>query len=278
MHLKDLNKKQYAWLYLILFGLTNLWVISNGFLLCQYHPFFFVNQLDLSLNFLFLINLPHFLISNLPLQAAMDSAWIALNSILVLAVIKKSPSTRLLAFTCCIYNAVYGMMVCLFTTLSIHGFASWVIVPLIFAGLNKEDDYYFINLVRFAFLIIWVSTAVWKIRAGGIFNAEQMSAILFQQHVAYMYANHDTYSVFISWFINHPKISYLVYLAAFLFELIFIVGFFTKKWDKAIILLFFIFLLMDFVFMRINYIFWGVFIIPFFYFEGYPVHHKIAAQ
>ena len=57
----------------------------------------------------------------------------------------------------------------------------------------------------------------------------------------------------ISYVIDHARLGYLLYLLATLVELSFIVGFFTRKYDKILALLFLLFLVMDHLLMRITY-------------------------
>jgi hypothetical protein len=115
--------------------------------------------------------------------------------------------------------------------------------------------------MRYIFLLIFFSTACWKIRAGGIFNPEQMSGILVSQHSACLAAHPaGWYAKFIMFFISSGKISYTIYILATALELFFFIGFFTKRFDRLLICLFLLFILFDCFFMKINYVSWASFL------------------
>ncbi len=84
---------------------------------------------------------------------------------------------------------------------------------------------------------------------------EQMSGVLVFQHKD-MLANSPEYwqSRFIVYLINHQVLSYALYLCSTVIELTFIVGFFTKKYDRLLALAFILFLIMDYLLMRIPYL------------------------
>lgn len=108
---------------------------------------------------------------------------------------------------------------------------------------------------------MFFSAGLWKIRAGGIFNPEEMGAILLKQHAAYLiHSPGDWFSRIINYLVINYRFSYLLYLASIIMELFFIVGFFTKKADKLLILIFLLFVLFDFFLMRINYFAWVTFV------------------
>lgn len=81
-----------------------------------------------------------------------------------------------------------------------------------------------------------------------------MSGVLLYQH-AELLSNSPGYwqTDLIQWLIGHPSIGYTFYLLATLFELVFIVGFFTKKYDHLLIIGFIVFLIFDHLIMRIPY-------------------------
>jgi hypothetical protein len=74
-----------------------------------------------------------------------------------------------------------------------------------------------------------------------------MSGILLMQHKEFLVASPQ------HWIIRNHYIGYFLFLASTVLELIFSIGFFTKKYDKQLFILFILFLIMDFIVMRINY-------------------------
>jgi hypothetical protein len=120
-------------------------------------------------------------------------------------------------------------------------------------ALNVKTFYFLLHGLRYFFLFFFSSAGIWKIVQQGIFNIEQMSGVLLYQHKEYLTSSSNWYSTAVLWLINHSSISYLLYFAAFLVELSFIIGFFTKKFDLFLAAAFLLFLLMDILLMRINY-------------------------
>ena len=108
--------------------------------------------------------------------------------------------------------------------------------------------------MRYFFLFFFASAAIWKLRQGGTFNPEQMSGILLMQHKEYLVSAPDYwYTHFIYWLVKHQAIGFVLYLTGTLLEMVFIIGFFTKKYERILLMLFIAFLIMDFFIMRISY-------------------------
>jgi len=95
-----------------------------------------------------------------------------------------------------------------------------------------------------------------------------MSAILVKQHVTNLLDQPNSwFSNFITYLITHKTLSYIIYLLATLSEFVFIVGFFTKKFDRLLIVIFITFVALDYFLMEINYFSW----IAFWLACGFPV-------
>jgi hypothetical protein len=108
--------------------------------------------------------------------------------------------------------------------------------------------------LRYFFLFFFASAGIWKLVQHGAFNSEQMSGILLYQHKEFLTSSPEKwYSYFIYWLINNQGTSYFLYLAGTVIELLFIFGFFTKKFDKWLIGGFLLFLCFNAVIMRIHY-------------------------
>ena len=91
-------------------------------------------------------------------------------------------------------------------------------------------------------------------RREGAFNAVQMSGVLLYQHKEFLTSSPDHWlSHFFYWIINHPLVGYLIYLLGTLLELLFLSGFFTRKFDRILLYAFILFLLLDLFLMRIYY-------------------------
>ena len=155
-----------------------------------------------------------------------------------------------------IFNWIYILCYVLFPSTSIEGRLAGLLLPILFAVRTRRTAsfYYILHGIRYCFLFFFVSAGLWKLRTGAIFNIDQMSGILLMQHKEFLVASpQHWYSAFIYWIIRNHYIGYFLYLASTILELIFSIGFFTKKYDRQLFILFILFLIMDFIVMRINY-------------------------
>lgn len=194
-------------------------------------------------------------------QILLDSLFLLLPIGLVLCCIANYRLQYYLAAATAVFNLIYAVLLAAVSPLSIEGFTAWMVLPLVLAFKKDATFYYLIQTMRYFFLLIFFSAGCWKIRAGGIFNWEQMSGILLTQHAAVLVEIPGSlFSRFINYLVIHQKLSYLLYLFATLSELIFVIGFFTKKFDKLLMVLFLLFVLFDYFLMGINYFSWVTFL------------------
>jgi hypothetical protein len=236
-------------------------LLCNASLLHQFQPVFFTNRLDFSLNLLVLTDLPALVIRNSFVSFFLDTLYFLLPALLVLLCLINNKFQYFIALLNSIFNFIYALLISSLSAYSIEGFVGWILLPLIFTFKTDKGFYYALSSVRYVFLLIFFSAGVWKIRAGGIFNVEQMSGILIAQHAAYITGyTEDWFTKAIEYLISHSKVSYTFYLTAAIAELVFLIGFFTKKYDKFLIIIFLLFVLFNFIIMRINYFSWVAFL------------------
>ena len=233
----------------------------HGMMLHQLAPVFFLNKLDVTVNVVLLTNL-HTAVMNSPvLQLTLDGLYFLLPVLLCICCIGGYRLQYILAIATAVFNLCYGILLSTMSPLSIEGFTGWIMLPLVFAFKKDGYFYYMLHTMRYFFLLIFASAALWKIRAGGIFNTEQMSAILLKQHAAHLVGSPgDWFSKFINYLVIHKQLSYCIYLMATLCELVFFIGFFTKKYDKALVIIFLAFITFNYFLMGINYFAWSAFL------------------
>ncbi|MEO5944981.1 MAG: hypothetical protein ABIP30_17415 [Ferruginibacter sp.] len=260
MQLTDKHIKQFLGSYLAWFIIYYVWIFCTGLLFSQVQPVFFLNRLDLTGNILMLGNLQHLLIKSQSLRIIFDLLYLLLPCLLVFFNLKKSKAVPYIAIATAVFSFVYNYFYTLMIFVSPEVFVVWMFMPFIFSTCSIKGIYFRLHTVRIIFLVFFLSSALWKIRAGGIFNTDQMSGVLKSQHAPHLVNNiSDWYAAMISWFISHPAISYTLYLFAFLAEFSFIVGFFTTRFDKYLLILFCMFIIGDYFFMEINYCSWFAF-------------------
>lgn len=162
-----------------------------------------------------------------------------------------SPIAALVMF---LVNFCYIQCYTLYPINSIEAQISWLLFPLVFIPRNEKTFALLFDGLRYFFLFFFASAAAWKIAQGGLFNMDQMQGILLFQHNQ-MLTNSPGYwqTNLLYYLIQHPVLSYSVYLSAMLLEASFIIGFFTKRFDKLLAIVFIIFLIADYFIMRIPY-------------------------
>ncbi len=151
-------------------------------------------------------------------------------------------------------NWIYLQCYFLYPISSYTIFIAWLIFPLIFIAFKEETFALLFDGVRYFFLYFFLSAGIWKIINGSVFNPIQLSAILMEQHKEILTASpHYWLSYFYQFLIRHTALSYSLYLIVAAMELSFLLGFFTKRWDRYLILIYFLFLIADYLIMRIPY-------------------------
>ena len=256
------HRKRFAIFYLICFAVYYGWYCYHGLLLHQLAPVFFHNKLDITSNIIQLSDLFNIVIRTQWLQILFDTLFLLLPLLLCVCCVAGYRVQYLLAITAAIFNLVYAVLLSSMSALSMEGFVGWMMLPIVLAFRNEASFYYALQSMRYFFLLIFFSAAIWKIRTGAIFNTEQMSSILVNQHAACLVDQPDSwFSNFIKYLINHKQLSYSIYLLATLSEFVFVVGFFTKRFDKLLIIIFLAFVGLDYFLMSINYFSWTAFLV-----------------
>ena len=162
--------------------------------------------------------------------------------------------SKLVAVLMLLINWMYVQCYTLYPTNSIEAHIAWLLFPIAFLTANAKTFRLLMEGLRYFFLFFFVSAGIWKIVTGSIFNTEQMTGILLYQHADLLLTSTGYWQTnFIQWLIDHPTIGFSLYLAATLLELLFIIGFFTKKYDHLLIAGAILFLIFDQLIMRIPY-------------------------
>ncbi len=265
---------QFAIFYISCFAISYGWILYYGLNLSTYNPIFFVNKLDISNNLLWLTNIQNTIISQKWICILLDLIYGLLPLLLLFTVYKEKKISNYVAIALSLYNLMYSLLLSSFTFLSIHMFISWIFIPLLFCGQKEKDFYYSLQSLRIIFIVIFFSTGLWKIVNEGLYNMEQMSAILFKQHISYISNNQESFiGSIILFFIKHKTFSFALYLIGFILEFSFVIGLFTKRFDKYLMFALALFIILDYSIMFINYFHWLVFI-GVFYFSKFKLSEE----
>ena len=239
--------------YCILFYALAIFKWCNNMLLYQQQPLFFYDTFDM-FTWLFmqtgihqwLLLTKHFLL--------FDLLYYTAPLPLLMCSYLKPKLSWLAAVYLLTANWVYLQCYFLYPISSYTIFVVWLVFPVIFIARKEELFSLLFSGVRYFFLYFFLSAGVWKLVNSGVFNTAQLSAILLEQHKE-MLTNSPGYrlSHFYQWLINHQTLSYILYLVVTAMELSFLIGFFTKRFDVFLIVIYFIFLFADYFVMRIPY-------------------------
>lgn len=162
--------------------------------------------------------------------------------------------TTITALLMLLINWIYIQCYTLYPSNSIEAHTAWLLLPVAFLVSNPNTFRLLMEGLRYFFLFILVSAGIWKIISGAVFNLQQMSGVLLYQHADLLSNSPDYWQAnLFQWLIDHQVFSYILYLFATIFELLFIAGFFTKKYDRLLIIAFIVFVICNHLLMRIPY-------------------------
>jgi hypothetical protein len=241
--------------YIVIFYLLALYNWFSGMFLYQLHPILFRTPFDGTIWLLMQTGIHQWLLNNRAGCFFFDIIFYSFPLVYWwLCERKQIVSPLVLGISWLIFNWIYILCYVLFPSNSIEGHLAGLLLPILFATRRTVSFYFILHGIRYFFLFFFVSAGLWKIRTGAIFNMDQMSGILLMQHKEFLIAGpQHWYSSFIYWIIRNPPIGYFLYVISTALELIFLIGFFTKKYDKQLFILFILFLIMDFMIMHIPY-------------------------
>ena len=240
--------------YCLIFYALLIFKWCNHMLLYQQQPIFIYDTFDV-VSWLFMqtgihqwmLQTKHFLFFDLLFYSA--------PLLLFFTAHKKPKLTSIAAVYVLLVNWIYLQCYFLYPISSYTIFIVWLIFPSIFIARKHETFLLLFEGARYFFLYFFLSAGIWKIANGSIFNPDQLSAILLDQHKEMLTNSTDYWlSHFYQFIINHKHVFLiLMYLTVTLMELSFIIGFFTKRFDGVLIIIYFVFLFADYFIMRIPY-------------------------
>ena len=242
--------------YVIIFYILALYYWINGMFLYQLQPIIFRTPFDGTNWLLMQTGIHQWLMNNQAGCLVFDIIYYLSPLAYWWLCEKKQIASRLLfGIFWTIFNWIYILCYVLFPSNSIEGHLAGLLLPILFSTRRIASFYYMLHGVRYFFLFFFVSAGLWKLRSGGVFNIDQMSGILLMQHKEFLIASPGYwYTSFIYWIIRNPTIGYSLYLISTLLELVFSIGFFTKKYDKQLFFLFILFLITNSIIMRMVYL------------------------
>lgn len=151
---------------------------------------------------------------------------------------------------------------------SLMQFTEHKLIPLLFFPWlsiisSQENKLWLLKYLRFYFFFIFFSAALWK-----IFRLNWLDADYFK-HVLLLHFDVLPLPFQTNWaqkIIEIPYFPASIYLTGILFELSFGIGFLTKKYDMVFVFTLILFIMVDYLFMQINfyeYFIWILVLLPF---------------
>jgi hypothetical protein len=240
--------------YCTIFYVLMLYKWLNGMFMYQMQPAFFYTREDIFTWVFMTTGLHKWLLNNEGGWVLFDILFYTAPLLFYIVYNRFNAFVKPVVIAMLLINWVYVQCYTLYPTNSIEAHIAWLLFPIVFIPRNENTFALLFDGLRYFFLFFFASSGIWKFVQGGIFNFQQMSNILIVQHKELLISTpQHWYARFIYWLVEHPALSYFLYAFATLLELAFIVGFFTKKYDRLLLGCFILFLVFDHFVMRIPY-------------------------
>lgn len=233
---------------LVHFGLSNQ-------LLSQYNPISFSHNHDIAELLVISTGLPATMISKPFLFLLIDVCMIIVPCCLICYFLVRRKFFILIGILFSFTITLYLLLQDILTQSHAESFMGILILSFCFLSNRQNIFYYVLSMGRYFIIYVFVSAAAWKILRGTYLNREHFSDILISQHANILNGGHcsEVLCRLYQYLIDHPALSFTIYILAILMELTFIIGLFTKRADKLLLILAIVFFAADHLFMRITY-------------------------
>ncbi|HEV3325655.1 MAG TPA: glycosyltransferase [Puia sp.] len=223
-------------------------------LLSQYQPIFFTHNRDLTELILIATGLPRWMMAHPWTFTAADTLAFGLPAALLAYALQKGRFSPVLGIAFGLFLGGYLLLADLFWQVHHEPFVLYLLLALAWMTNREERFYQVLKGCRYYFLYIFTSAALWKIARGAVFNGQEMSRILLFHHSDLLSGPCDSFACrTYRYLVDHPGLSYGLYLGGAALEGCFVVGFFTRRWDRVLIGLTVVFVVADLLLMRIPY-------------------------
>jgi hypothetical protein len=240
--------------YFLFYYIVFLFFFINHRLLSQVQPILFNYNRDLSELLLIAAGLPRYMIGHPWTFALADALLYLLPVPLLIYAVRKGRYSLPLGIAFSLFIAVYLLLANIFWQNDHEPFVLYILLSFAFLTNREERFYMLLKGTRYYFLYIFFSAAIWKIARGAVFNVAEMSNILLIHHSELLSGNGTSVAArCYVYLIGHPGLSWLLYLSAVGLELSFVIGFFTRRFDRVLLGLAILFVAADLLLMQIPY-------------------------
>ena len=221
-------------------------LISNSMLAQLQQPPFIFEETEWGYKFYSATGIPQFITAHSIVSSLFDV------SLLVTTVGFLLSRKRIFAFLFSIVALNYFLTYNMVTGHHYHGLVGLLVITVPFWFKSEQRFNFSWEAVRYYFLYMFSSAALWKILRGSAFYHDQLSDILKQQQVNLLLQNSAGFKAHIAQFlIAHNDVSHILLLANVMLQLSFGIGFFTKKYDRILFWLAILFVVANFFVMGI---------------------------
>ncbi len=262
--LQHRNTFTYWWvIFFYVLAIIKWW---QGLWLFQFDPFMFTTRFD-GTTWLFMQTGLHLMVLQSNWAALMlDVLFYSFPFIYLLFYLRKPTTAPKIAWLWLIINWIYVQCYTLYPTNSIEAHIPWLLFPILFCSASLKSFYFVMQGLRYFFLYFFLSAGIWKLVNGGAFQPAQMSAILMDQHKDFLITSPDYWqSKLIYLLISMPVTAFILYWIGIIIELTYVIGFFSRRYDRLLVILFILFLVFDHLLMRIPYVEVTPFLLPLLY-------------
>ena len=233
---QDLPVKQYRIILAILLAEICIYFFCNIHIVSFQKNTFIAFEQDPLLWLVYFIGLPQLILSSSFLSYFIDVSILLLLITLIYRPLKKWVAIVLviaLFIFYCIFTAHLGHR-------SYQSGYLFVLIPFLFTKpKNKQIAF---ELTRYFLLFFYVSAAFFKFKSGSLFISDHLSHAVTNQFTPYFleqsYSLRTNFNLFL---ITHHNFAQAFYIGAALCELLMIIGFFTKKFDRHFTIIILIF-------------------------------------
>lgn len=244
----------FAWLFVIL-----LYFFFNNTLLSQLQqpPLIYPGS-DNTFWLMHILNIPQFLLKHY--YAALTFDIILTTSCLICIIV---PQQRL--FTWLTVIGVWILYIAYCSAAGKHyAQIGYILAPIPFLVINPNRFDLSWNLLRYWVCFLYATAGLYKIYYGGFIYDHNMSNILWRDNADWFVFNrsgfkYDTYS----YLIQHPGFAQWFYRIATFFDLACIIGFFTKRFDRWLLLGLLTFHVGNFFLLHISFVEQSLIFAPF---------------
>jgi len=146
------------------------------------------------------------------------------------------PQKRFLIILFSVLYFIYFVIYNLYGMHHTHILVGILLAPLPFWASNNTTFTYLWSALRYYTLCIYSLAFFWKVFRHSLFSPDQPMAVLKDNLTPYIYFHPDTtQTALYQFFMQHPGLLYIFYLFAVAMEGFFLVGFFTRRFDHALI-------------------------------------------